>query len=366
MCSDGSLAVFGPSDLDEQGNVAGGSSCFLASQATIWTGPGTAQLLPDSGESHALGILDPDHVVGRVDLTGNFLYTAAYWLNRQEILLPLLPGANTSQAGGINSSLQIVGESNNNICGPLQAFRWQSGQIEALQVSLGPRSSASDINQAGQVTGWMGTGLFIDARAYIWENGNVTDLGIIPGGISAEGNAINNLSHVVGCGVVPDGVTIGQRHACYWDGQTMIDLGMLPGHDRSHAPDINDVDQITGWSISFDENGIATSSNAVLWQNGQIYDLNDLVATELGGIVLVRALAINNAGQILAVANAIGVLLTPIGSAPGDIDNNCMVNVGDMNFSLSEWGKAGSFADINEDGNVNVTDLLALLGSWGE
>ena len=42
-----------------------------------------------------------------------------------------------------------------------------------------------------------------------------------------------------------------------------------------------------------------------------------------------------------------------------------MVNVGDLLLLLNEWGKAGSFADINEDGNVNVTDLLALLGSWG-
>ena len=59
-------------------------------------------------------------------------------------------------------------------------------------------------------------------------------------------------------------------------------------------------------------------------------------------------------------------MLTPIGSAPGDIDNNCFVNVSDLLLLLNQWGKAGSFADINDDGNVNVTDLLALLGSWGE
>ncbi|MCH7547016.1 MAG: hypothetical protein IID30_11515 [Planctomycetes bacterium] len=365
MCTDGSPAPFFPATLDEQGNAAGASSCFIAEHATVWTGPGMAQLLPDSGESRALGILDPDHVVGRVQPDpSRSLWIATYWLNGQETFLPLLPGADTSQAGGINSSLQIVGESNNSVFGPLQAFRWQSGQIEALQVPLGPRSNANDINQAGQVTGWMGTGLFIDARAYIWENGNVTDLGIIPGGISAEGNAINNLSHVVGCGVVPDGVTIGQRHACYWDGQTMIDLGTLPDHKRSVAKDINDLDEIVG-SSSFVGSNINTS-HAVYWRDGVMYDLNDLVVTDLGGIVLVRALAINNAGQILAVANAIGVLLTPIDSAPGDIDNNCMVNVSDLLLLISEWGKAGSFADINEDGNVNVTDLLALLGSWGE
>ena len=96
-----------------------------------------------------------------------------------------------------------------------------------------------------------------------------------------------------------------------------------------------------------------------------MYDLNDLNVTDLGGGTLLRAWAINNDGLILADAG-IGVLLTPIGSAPGDIDNNCLVNVGDLLLLLSEWGKAGSFADINEDGNVNVTDLLALLASWGQ
>ncbi len=366
MCTDGSPAPFFPATLDEQGNAAGASSCFLAEHATVWTGPGMALPLPDSGESRALAILDPDHVVGRVDPAGgNALFIATYWLNGQEILLPLLPGANTSQSHGINSSIQIVGMSNNTVgSAEMKAFRWQSGQIEALQVPLGPRSSANDINQAGQVTGWMGTSFVTDGHAFIWENGNVTDLGVIPGGNTANGGAINNLGHVVGSGWVPDGVsTFGQPHAFYWDGQTMIDLGTLPDHKRSVASDINDLSEIVGASSLVGNN--INISHAVYWRDGVMYDLNDLVVTDLGGIVLVRALAINNAGQILAVANAIGVLLTPIGSAPGDIDNNCMVNVGDLLLLLSEWGKAGSFADINEDGNVNVTDLLALLASWG-
>ncbi|MCH7604132.1 MAG: hypothetical protein IIB54_15345 [Planctomycetes bacterium] len=358
------MAVFGPSDLDEQGNVAGGSSCFLASQATIWTGPGTAQLLPDSGESHALGILDPDHVVGRVDLTGNFLYTAAYWLNGQEILLPLLPGANTSQAGGINSSLQIVGMSNNNVAsGEMKAFQWQSGQIEALQLPLGLNEGAvaNDINQNGEITGWMGA--VFTSNAYVYANGQTTTLPHFPGGQATIGSSINVHGQVVGLALidVPDvGLT---RHAYYWNGVQAIDLGTLPDHKRSVAKDINDLDEIVGAS-SFVGSNINTS-HAVYWRDGVMYDLNDLVVTDLGGIVLVRALAINNAGQILAVANAIGVLLTPIDSAPGDIDNNCMVNVSDLLLLISEWGKAGSFADINDDGSVNVTDLLALLGSWG-
>ena len=58
-------------------------------------------------------------------------------------------------------------------------------------------------------------------------------------------------------------------------------------------------------------------------------------------------------------------MLTPIGSAPGDIDNNCIVNVSDLLLLISEWGESISVADINLDGNVNVTDLLALLADWG-
>ncbi len=51
----------------------------------------------------------------------------------------------------------------------------------------------------------------------------------------------------------------------------------------------------------------------------------------------------------------------------GDIvglDGN--VNVTDLLSLLGGWGSnPGHPADINDDGQVNVTDLLVILGAWG-
>ena len=126
--------------------------------------------------------------------------------------------------------------------------------------------------------------------------------------------------------------------------------------------DINDLDQIVGQS-SFVGSDI-NISHAVLWQNGEIYDLHDLIVSDLGGAILIHASGINNDGLIFANQGTFGVLLAPIDSAPGDIDNNCMVNVQDLLLLLGEWGNANSIADVNEDGTVNVSDLLQLLGDW--
>ena len=49
---------------------------------------------------------------------------------------------------------------------------------------------------------------------------------------------------------------------------------------------------------------------------------------------------------------------------PGDLDGNGTVNVTDLLILLGNWGNAG-LGDINNDGTVNVTDLLIHLGNWG-
>ena len=361
MCTNGSPATFGPSDLDEQGNAAGGSSCFLASHATVWTGSGLAIPLPDSNESRTLALTDPDHVVGTDFQAAQGFDVAAYWEFGVLQILGALPGQLTSKAHGINLSQQIVGISSNSTTGDNGTFLWENGDFFVLSgFPIGATAIANDINDDSQIVGEMGVSL-ITSNAFLWENGIVTDLGKIPGGTSANAVAISSIGHVVGAGRVPrEGTIFGVPHAFFWDGQTMIDLGVLPGKVESIALDLNDADQIVGSSFLSGE-----GNSAVLWQDGQIYDLNELNVTDLGGVVLRRAVAINNAGQILVSVNGAGILLTPIGSAPGDIDNNCFVNVSDLLLLLGEWGNTGSIADINEDGNVNVTDLLALLGSWG-
>lgn len=56
------------------------------------------------------------------------------------------------------------------------------------------------------------------------------------------------------------------------------------------------------------------------------------------------------------------------GTVLGDLNTDGSVNVSDMLALLGEWGDCeGEIcpADLNGDGAVNVSDLLTLLGNWG-
>jgi probable HAF family extracellular repeat protein len=77
----------------------------------------------------------------------------------------------------------------------------------------------------------------------------------------------------------------------------MADLGTLPGDIDSSAASINDRGEIVGWSQSF------TVMRAVIYVNGQIYDLNALIdpTSPLAAFVhLDEAVAINSRGWIAA------------------------------------------------------------------
>jgi len=56
-------------------------------------------------------------------------------------------------------------------------------------------------------------------------------------------------------------------------------------------------------------------------------------------------------------------------ATPGDLNNDGVVNVSDLLILLGAWGTCPNAstcpADLNDDGVVNVSDLLLLLGNWG-
>ena len=50
---------------------------------------------------------------------------------------------------------------------------------------------------------------------------------------------------------------------------------------------------------------------------------------------------------------------------PGDVNGDGMVNVTDLLAIMDVWGSCdGCPADLNDDGLVNVTDLLIVIGNW--
>jgi probable HAF family extracellular repeat protein len=208
-----------------------------------------------------------------------------------------VPGE-TSSAHGINSHGDIVGAiSGKNVRGG--AILWKNGVRQSLG-DLGPSGSGSTaiaINDNGEAVG-VSSGLASGSggvvRAVIWQSGVIHDIGTL-GGLHSTANTINIGGQVAGWAEIADQSTT----AFLFNNGAMQGLGMLPGGvaasgSGSQAASVNDSGQVVG--LSLDSNG---ASRAAIWENGQIIDLNGTVPGG-AGVVLTRARAINNLGQIVA------------------------------------------------------------------
>jgi probable HAF family extracellular repeat protein len=167
-------------------------------------------------------------------------------------------------------------------------------------MSAAAESGGNGINNLGQITGYIG------ADAYIYD-GTIHDIGSL-GGIFSEGNAINNIGHVGGGALTPQGI----GHAFYYDG-TIHDLGTLGG-TLSIAYGINDDDAIVGISNPDPTNEDLSHGYIYTRENGMV-DLNDFIDPQSGWLIT-EANAINNAGEIAGTGVIDGqphaVLLTPV------------------------------------------------------
>ena len=119
------------------------------------------------------------------------------------------------------------------------------------------------------------------------------------------------------------------------------------------------------------------------------YESNDFYGDHLGGVYRLpngNTIATNGPGQEVRELNAEGEIVwqhyTPdrimraVKYSPdildpkeepcqGDANDDGDVNVTDLLTVISEWGQTNSPADLNDDDIVNVTDLLMVVGNWG-
>ncbi len=59
------------------------------------------------------------------------------------------------------------------------------------------------------------------------------------------------------------------------------------------------------------------------------------------------------------------VVVTQPSSVAGDINNDGGVDVSDLLRVINEWGCSCCISDINSDGRTDVSDLLAVINNWG-
>jgi probable HAF family extracellular repeat protein len=224
----------------------------------------------------------------------------------------------SSTASDVNLAGIIVGSAVTTDTSPYppgdHAFKWDGAMTDLG--TLGLYSSASAINDNNTIAGWAYTNTISGwhPHAVRWQGGPPEDLGVLQGQspphLYSGAYDINSLGQIVGDSHWdPSGM---YTSPFYWSLGTMTDL--LEGQNRltfpyGNATGINNKGQVVGVA------GATSSRNPVLWDNGAMSLLQDLIPAGTGW-ALGYAFAINDHGQIVGYG-AIGgqthaFIMTPV------------------------------------------------------
>jgi probable HAF family extracellular repeat protein len=255
---------------------------------------------------------DPFSWIGAFLGSSNSTQTRAFlWENGHKRDLGTLGGPD-AVAGSVNERGEVIGISYTNSTPNLTtglptvaAFLWRRGKMIDLGNFGGHFTGISQINNRGQVIGTSNLpgDKFYDP--FLWEDGKLIDLYTSSvGGNPYTVNALNDASQLVGAGAFPDH----PYDAYLWKKGVATDLGFLDGDCYSEAFVIGSKGQIAGESYPC----TLDSQRPFLWQDGTMYDLNDVIQAP-PGVRFTQAFVINDRGEIGG-----------IGTPPGcDFDEDC-------------------------------------------
>ena len=232
-------------------------------------------------------------------------------------------------------------------------------------------SGLKDCNDAGQLVGYShGTDYPKDEIGILVEDGRVTVLEPIPGGYTSHAQHISESGAIAGIGLVeaPEYPGWYKRGFYRTPSGEMVNIGIDATHKRCLPSDVNSLGQAVGILTQ------GAPDKAFIWQDGVLTYLVPLLHVPEGvpedfhfsdsyvgvndrGWISCKCSAGSTGGRWVAV-------LAPIGSAPGDANKDCTVDVKDIQLLLDHRGEDGPVADCNGDGVVDGADLGLLLASW--
>jgi uncharacterized membrane protein len=199
--------------------------------------------------------------------------------------------------------------------------------------------------------------------------GSLVNWGRPDGAMSVRPFAINDVGEFTGLVYwgVP-GKDIPTPSAFLFSQGQWVFLGVFDADQYEHTwpRDMNSQGQIVGIL-----EGLGPGKG-FLWQNGELFMLNDLLVAG-SGVNVTSAHGINDAGQITGTGydpDGGALILTPV-VPQGDLTLDCIVGPADLAQLLAHWGQCptrskcmADIAPVGGDGTVGPVDLAALLANW--
>jgi len=298
-----------PTAINDSGQVVGYFATVWGSSHAFITGPhgvGITDLGTLGGaQSFAYGINDAGQVVGRSELPSRGSAHAFITGVNGEGMRDLGPlGSNYSEGLAINGAGRVVGRANASDTNFGHAFiTGPNGEGARDLGTLGGNYSVGlAVNSSGQVVGRAYTSENNFPRAFITgPNGEgMKELSALTGHYS-EARDINDSGEVVGWSYASPNILSAHAFITGPNGEGARDLGTLGG-SFSEALGINDSGEVVGQADTRDYN---TKHAFITGPKGDgMADLNSLVDLP-EGVILTRAVDINNTGQVVAMASVI-------------------------------------------------------------
>jgi hypothetical protein len=121
------------------------------------------------------------------------------------------------------------------------------------------------------------------------------------------------------------------------------------------------------WLISHNDFrvlGAALSAGSYIPPQSDLTHLLTLHVENVGEVIsFTEVIFVNDQTEIIDVDSSDELIISP--SCTEDVNDDGVVDVSDILEVVGAWGDSGGPSDINEDGIVNVTDLLAVVDAWG-
>jgi outer membrane protein assembly factor BamB len=291
-----------PTALNDSDEIVGRSQWGLRLYQASWQADNVATTIVGSPllNSFATAVNDHGDTAGTVQTPVSHLNPQGYLLGQTLQTFP-----DPSTVTGLNLSDEVVGSTR-------QAASWSNGLVTKLGAGF-----AQAIDNAGTIVGTN------NVDAVSWTNATEKNLGSLGG--SAVANAISpNGRLIVGSSYLA-GPDAAQHAAIFSKGKQVADLGPSDSH-LSEALGVNDNALIVG-----DFRSLNGSPEAMIIQNGQLLDANNLVAPDPNWH-LSTALAVNQSGVVIGTGYHLdpyspiagydtyrGFILFPPGTPAGEV-----------------------------------------------